>query len=258
MEEKKILKSTCFRIKKGYDFFEYDIDGIGKFEGDLNDLMKDIEESSTMKKIFNTTSWTKNGVYGISHPNLLKRNVDHEIFHILKKYEKKDKDLIKELLVSLSVVGKNAKELKEQENLDANKYFRIYSLGLRKLIENNELNLKGYYIRFVENQTPQYISLYEYKGLLIYNPVEKIEKRNIVKDNFLGVEEELPQILNDPNLTLEVAEENLKSYIGKEDWKRFMKKAATKSKREKLRKLIAKLPEENIKKAEKQLTELLK
>ena len=37
-----------------------------------------------------------------------------------------------------------------------------------------------------------------------------------------------------------------------------MKKAATKSKREKLRKLIAKLPEENIKKVEKQLTELLK
>ena len=47
------------------------------------------------------------------------------------------------------------------------------------------------------------------------------------------------------------------SYIGKEDWKRFMKKAATKSKREKLRKLIAKLPEENIKTAEKKLTDLL-
>ncbi|MGL5229366.1 MAG: hypothetical protein ACRC8F_00955 [Cetobacterium sp.] len=258
MEEKKILKSTCFRIKKGYDFFEYDIDGVGKFEGNLNDLIKDIEKSPTMKKIFDTTSWTKNGVYGISHPNLLKRNADHEIFTILKKYEKKDKDLIKELLVSLSVVGKSAKELKEQEDSEVNKYFRIYSLGLRKLIENNELNLKGYYIRFVENQTPQYVALYEYKGLFIYNPVEKIEKRNIVKENFLGVEEELPQIPNDLNLVLEVAEENLKSYIGKEDWKRFMKKAATKSKREKLRKLIAKLPEESIKKAEKQLTELLK
>lgn len=258
MEEKKILKSTCFRIKKGYDFFEYDIDGVGKFEGNLNDLIKDIEESPTMSKMLKTPSWMENGAYGISHPNLLKRNADHEIFTILKKYEKKDKDLIKELLVSLSVVGKSAKELKEQEDSEANKYFRIYSLGLRKLIENNELNLKGYYIRFVENQTPQYVALYEYKGLLIYNPVEKIEKRNIVKENFLGVEEELPQIPNDLNLVLEVAEENLKSYIGKEDWKRFMKKAATKSKREKLRKLIAKLPEESIKKAEKQLTELLK
>ncbi|WP_330111777.1 hypothetical protein VSU16_03185 [Cetobacterium somerae] len=257
MEEKRILKSTCFRIKKGYDFFEYDIDGIGKFEGNLNDLIKDIEESSTMSKMLSTTSWIENGAYGISHPNLLKRNADHEIFTILKKYEKRDKDLIKELLVSLSVVGKSAKELKEQEDSDANKYFRIYSLGLRKLIENNELNLKGYCIRFVENQTPQYVALYEYKEWLIYNPVEKIEKRNIVKDNFLGVEEELPQIPNDLNLTLEVSEERLKSYIGKEDWKRFMKKAATKSKREKLRKLIAKLPEENIKTAEKKLTDLL-
>ena len=184
MEEKKILKSTCFRIKKGYDFFKYDIDGVGKFEGNLNDLIKDIEESPTMSKMLKTPSWMENGEYSISKPSLIGRNSEHEIFMILKKYEKKDKDLIKELLVSLSVVGKSAKELKEQENSDANKYFRIYSLGLRKLIENNELNLKGYYIRFVENQTPQYVALYEYKGLLMDNPVEKIEKRNIVKDNF--------------------------------------------------------------------------
>lgn len=258
MEEKKVLKSTCFRIKKGYDFFEYDIDGVGKFEGNLNDLIKDIEESPTMRKMLNTTSWIENGAYGISHPNLLKRNANHEIFTILKKYEKKDKDLIKELLVSLAVVGKNAKELKEQENPDANRYFRIWSLGLRKLIENNELNLKGYCIRFVENQNPQYVALYEYQGLNVYNPLEKLERREINKDNFLGVEEELPQIPNDLNLTLEVAEENIKSYIGKEDWKKFMKKAATKSKREKLKKLIPKIPEENIKKAEKQLIELLK
>ncbi|MGL5203279.1 hypothetical protein [Cetobacterium sp.] len=80
------------------------------------------------------------------------------------------------------------------------------------------------------------MALYEYKGLLIYNLVEKIEKRNIIKDSFLGVEEELPQIPNDLNLALEVTEENLKSYVGKEDWKRFMKKAANKSKREKLKK----------------------
>lgn len=84
----KTLKSRCFRIKDGYKYFEYNIDGIREFKGDMEELIKDIKNSSQMYKMLNTMSWRERGAYGISRPNLLKRDPNHEIFKILDKFRK--------------------------------------------------------------------------------------------------------------------------------------------------------------------------
>lgn len=62
------VKSKCFRIVKGYKYFNYNIIGVGKFNGLIDDLIKDISDSGL--PYLESNSWTKVGSYGISSKNI--------------------------------------------------------------------------------------------------------------------------------------------------------------------------------------------
>ena len=52
----KTLESKCFRIRDGYKYFQYNIEGIGKFEGELDNLINEIKHNKQMNKMLKTKS----------------------------------------------------------------------------------------------------------------------------------------------------------------------------------------------------------
>lgn len=82
----KILKSKVFRIRKGVDYFEFDIKGIGVYRGWQDALLAVIRSSNLT--MLETKSWKDCGSYGISHVNLecLLKNSSSELYKVLQPF----------------------------------------------------------------------------------------------------------------------------------------------------------------------------